>query len=147
MSNASAARPATTRHGWLLLVLAPALIVGIVLMHSLMSAPAIGGMSAMDDSMTSMAMTHPAAATHAAVSPTGADAPMGHGTGGMPDCGGLMIMCLALLVSALALAAWRRGPSTRVLWQQARPTLVHLGSMRGTFEALTPRQRTTVIRC
>jgi hypothetical protein len=147
MSNASASCPATTRHRWLLFLLAPALIVGIVLMHSLMSAPAIGGMPVMDDSMTSMTTTHPAAATHAAMVSTGADDPMGHGTGGMPDCGGLMIMCLALLVSFVALTAWRRGPSTRVLWQQARPTFVDLGSMRGAFEALTPRQRTTVIRC
>lgn len=146
MSNAPARRPATTRRGWLLLLLAPALIVGIVLMHSLMSATAVNGMPAMDESMTSTTMADPVAA-HSALLPTGADDPMGHGAGGMPDCGGLMIMCLALLVSSVALAAWRRGLAVRVLWQQARPTSVHLGRMRGSFEALTPRQRTTVIRC
>lgn len=146
MSNAPARRTATTSHGWLL---ALALIVGIVLMHSLMSAPAASGAHDMSDSMASSAKPHPVTGINAiSMAPIeAADDPMGHGGGSMPDCGGLMIMCLALLVSSAALAVWRRGISVRMLGHRPRLTLAPLGAVREAIEVMTPRQRTAVIRC
>lgn len=72
----------------------------------------------------------------------------GHGhEGSMPDCGGLMAMCLALLMSIIAFVAARRTAVFRVLWVRPLPTHVHLGAARAAFEQLTPLQRTAVIRC
>jgi hypothetical protein len=138
---------------WLMALLAPALVLGIVLMHSLLLEPASGGehdVHDVHDQMVSVTTpAHHADSTQAvaAASQDGGD-PMGHGTeGGMSDCSGLMAMCLALLVSFVALIGWPRGVFRWVLWQRPPPTTVRLGTLRDAFEAMTARQRTTVIRC
>lgn len=135
---------------WLMALLAPVLVLGIVLMHSLLLEPASGGEHDVHPQMASMTMpAHHADSTQAAAVPgqDGGD-PMGHGTeGGMSDCSGLMAMCLALLVSFVALIGWPRGVFRWVLWQRPAPTSVRLGTLRDAFEAMTARQRTTVIRC
>ncbi|WP_156364628.1 MULTISPECIES: hypothetical protein [unclassified Aeromicrobium] len=135
---------------WLMALLAPALILGIVLMHSLLLEPASGGGHDAHAQMASSATPahHSDVAQVAMVAaPDGGD-PMGQGTeGGMADCSGLMAMCLALLVSFVALIGWPRGVFRWVLWQRPPPTSVRLGTLRSAFEAMTARQRTTVIRC
>lgn len=130
-------------------LLALALIVGIVLMHNLVNAPAASGAHDMSDSMASSARPHPVRGIEAISTALieAADDPMGLGGGSMPDCGSLMVMCLALLVYPAALAGWRRRIFLRRLWHQPRLTLALLGAVRDAIEALTPRQRTTVIRC
>lgn len=130
---------------WLLGLLAPVVVVGIVAMHSLLvQAPSEGHHAASMLSATATQSTH------------GTDAPgqVGHMDDGpldpssdMTDCGSLMAICLALLVSFAGLALLPRGTCGRVLWQRPLAQYVQLGDVRRAFEALTPRQRTTVIRC
>ncbi|KAA1376406.1 hypothetical protein [Aeromicrobium fastidiosum] len=138
---------------WLMALLAPALILGIVLMHSLLLEPAsVGGHDAHAQMALGAAPAHHSDVAQVAVvavvaAPDGGD-PMGQGTeGGMADCSGLMAMCLALLVSFVALIGWPRGVFRWVLWQRPPPTAVRLGTLRDAFEAMTARQRTTVLRC
>lgn len=150
MSNPAARSEASVGPRWLMALLAPALVLGIVLMHSLLLEPASGGEHDVHAQTTSATTpAHHADSTQAAAvaSQDGGD-PMGHGTeGGMSDCSGLMAMCLALLVSFVALIGWPRGVFRWVLWQRPPPTSVRLGTLRDAFEAMTARQRTTVIRC
>lgn len=150
MTTMRARVPATIGSTWLMVLLAPALVVGIVAMHSVLAQP---------PGESDMAPMAAAAALHVdmhgdvpagEVSSTVGRSPGGeHGTerGGMSDCGGLMTMCMALLVSVAALLLGRDGGSRWVLWQLPPPSLLRLGHVRDAFQALTPRQRTAVIRC
>jgi hypothetical protein len=133
-----------------MVLLAPALIVGIVLMHSVLVEPGAGTRHESHlDTMTAAAMDHAAHAIEATASAVaGQDDPTGHGTeGGMPDCSGLMAMCLALLVSFMVFVGRPRSVSRRVLWQRPPPTFVRMGVVREAHLVMTARQRTTVIRC
>ncbi len=136
---------------WLLAGLAPALILGIIAMHSLLAqAPTSEhtGMAAVSPATSTSSehgATHPESSmTAAAIAPDDG----GHGQEGpMPDCGGLMVMCMAMLVAAAAYVALRRGALHRVLWKRPLPIKVRFGTVRAAFEQLTPLQRTAVIRC
>jgi hypothetical protein len=141
---------------WVMALLAPALIVGIVFMHSLLlepsSASAHQSHARTASTVTQAARAHPSDAAdqaHASDSAgRGATDPMGQGNeGGMSDCSGLMAICLALLVSFAALIGRPRGASRWVLWLRPPPSLIRLGTLRVAFADMTPRQRTTVIRC
>ncbi len=131
---------------WLMALLAPALIVCVVLMHSLLLAPDAGSHTGM---VAAAPMDHAGQTADAATAGVaGHDDPSGHGTeGGMSDCSGLMAMCLALLVSLVALIGWPRAMSRWIVWRRPPPTLVRLGVVREAFQDMTARQRTTVIRC
>lgn len=151
MSNPTARSEASVGPRWLMALLAPALVLGIVLMHNLLLEPVSGGEheahAQMAASTTMPAHHADSAQATVAASSDGGD-PMGEGAeGGMADCSGLMAMCLALLVSFVALIGWPRGVFRWVLWQRPPPTSVRLGTLRDAFEAMTARQRTTVIRC
>lgn len=134
---------------WLLMVMAPALVIGIIAMHSLLvqSSPEAHTMPGRDAAAATSQSGHaPVAANAVTVPERGDDG--GHGTeGGMSDCSGLMAICLALLVSFAGLAFWARGRLDLVLWQRPRATLIRLGTIRAAFETLTTLQRTTVLRC
>lgn len=136
---------------WLLALLAPALILGIVAMHSLLAqAPTAehAGMSAVTTVATTTPDHDPSHVMLSAGNMNGTPDEGGHGhEGGMPDCGGLMAMCLALLVAVGAYVAFRRNVLHRVLWHRPPPILVSSGAVRAAFEQLTPLQRTAVIRC
>lgn len=150
MTTMRARVPAAIGSTWLMVLLAPALVVGIVAMHSVLAQP---------PGESDMALMAPAAALHVdmpghvpagEVSSTVGHSPGGeHGTerGGMSDCSGLMTMCMALLVSVAALLLGRDVGSRWVLWQLPPPGVLRLGHVRDAFQALTPRQRTAVIRC
>ncbi|WP_375000174.1 hypothetical protein [Aeromicrobium sp. CTD01-1L150] len=145
MSAVSLTGSPPVRPGWLLAALALALIVGVIAMHSLFAqAP-----QSSDVSNTAAVAEHQLAA----------DGLMHHGEGAaqpgaspehssmLQDCGGLLAACMALLLSLAGLVRWRRGRSWRVLWLQPRGTTMRLGYPRRSLELLTPRQRTTVLRC
>lgn len=128
-------------------LLAAALILGVVFMHSLLLEPVSNSEHDASMNMSSAAVHGDHMQSAMAASDQGDD-PMGHGDeGGMSDCSGLLAVCLALLVSFVALIGWRRGASRWVLWQRPPPTSVRLGALRDAFEDMTTRQRTTVIRC
>lgn len=139
--HATPARPT-----WLLAVLAPALILGIVAMHSMLAQSPQPMPMVMAPSASSAPHGAEVSASSAQTTADPTDGGHGH-EGSMPDCGGLMAMCLALIVSIIAFVAARRGAVLRVLWQRPLPTYMHLGAARAAFEQLTPLQRTAVIRC
>ena len=152
MMQPTARAEASVSLRWLMAMLAPALILCTVLMDTLVLGPASGGQHTARAQMASSSTSADHADTVQAAmvaSPDGGDPmPMGPGTeGGMSDCGGLVAMCLALLISFVALFGWPRGAFPWVLWQRPPPTSVRLGTLRDAFEAMTARQRTTVIRC
>ncbi len=142
----------TTGPKWLLVLLAPALVIGIVTMHSLLVQPHDHARPA-----ATSAVVAAAHADHLPVAPETTTAAVGHegghgehgtgGTVGISDCSGLMAMCMALLVSFAALLLWRLVPSRWVLRQRPLRRLLHVGRVRTAFESLTTLQRTTVIRC
>lgn len=142
MSIPSSRHTGSIGPSWVMALLAPALIVGIVFMHSLLLEPSSGSTHQTHADTTSTATQ----AAHAHPSDT-AD-PLGPGSeGGMSDCSGLMAICLALLVSFAALIGWPRSASRWVLRLRPPPSLIRLGTLRMAFADMTPRQRTTVIRC
>ena len=94
---------------------------------------------------------HPAATT-ATVAMDSTHAPAGGGGEHEPkdtmgDCGGLVAMCLALLVSFAGLLMARAKATDRVLWQLPPAALVRIGTVRRALETLSPLQRTAILRC
>ena len=64
----------------------------------------------------------------------------------MSDCGGLSMLCLAMIVGASAYIVLRGRAAERILWQL--PLIVGTASGRpsGPFEVLSPRERSSVLR-
>lgn len=130
----------------LLVLLAPALVVGIIAMHHLLSTAASPTPFAPSVAVAS-AGHEPAPAGHLATSGTPAHGEGDEHSSMAQDCGGLLAACLALLLTVAGLLRWRHAPSWRVLWLRARPTRFSTGLVRDRLEHLTPLERTTVLRC
>ena len=131
---------------WALIALAPALILGIVAMHSLLAQSSHAASDEMQAMVASSAHHAQGEAVMAQAVASPDQGERGH-ENPVPDCGDLVAMCLALLITAAVCAVSRRSPLLRVLWQRPPPTLLRLGDVRAAFERLTPLQRTAVIRC
>lgn len=127
----------------LLVVVAAALVLGIIGMHSLMAHDT--GTSHEMHEMSVMAVS--SSMDHDEGIHTGHDGGAAPHEGGMSDCGGLLSMCLAIAISLAGLVLWPRRNDVRALWRDRPALLLHLGEVRHAFEALSPLQRTAVIRC
>ena len=139
-----------------LTMLAPALILGIIGMHSLLMGSTGSPDPAAHDIAATMSMSsHEAqrmdgvpaliAAVDAAANTSDDD--HGHDDGVMNGCGGLVAMCLALLVSAAGCWMARTRAANRVLWSRPPSARFTLGAIRDAFRPLTPLQRSTILRC
>lgn len=72
--------------------------------------------------------------------------------GGMPDvstsdCGGLSMLCMAMIVGLSAHIVLRRRSLDRVLWQLPPLRDMALGRAIAPFPSLIPRERNPVLRC
>ncbi|MEJ7634730.1 hypothetical protein [Aeromicrobium sp.] len=67
--------------------------------------------------------------------------------GAMSDCGGLMALCLAMVVTVSALLVVRQVSRDRVLWQLPPPTAVRAFAPIPPFNCRSPLQRSSVLRC
>ena len=69
----------------------------------------------------------------------------GHGTAS--DCCGLMMLCLAMVAGTSLFIAIRQRASDRVLWQLPPPSSLDFSLRVPPFNGLSPRQRSSVLRC
>jgi hypothetical protein len=125
---------------WLRLCLNTCLILGILAMHHMLVAddPAHHVDTAMVT--TAMQMDSP----HSVVAFVAGD---GHADGSMSDCCGLMMLCLAMIIGASAFLVLRRRRSDRVLWQLPPPFRLGNSLRLPPLHALTPLQRSSILRC
>ncbi|MEG9224903.1 hypothetical protein [Aeromicrobium sp. Sec7.5] len=129
---------------------APLVVLGLVAMHSLMTldeghaASHSSQVAQVGDPMTGDGHGHGSAA-HATTADAGGD----HGAPADDrGCGPLMAMCIAMLVSiAIGVVLVRARGLRRVIEQLPVPTMITLGWERPAWQSLTPRQRTSVLRC
>ena len=64
----------------------------------------------------------------------------------MSDCGGLSMLCLAMIVAGSAYIALRRSALNRISWQLAPNFGTTYARPSGPFEARSPRERSSVLR-
>lgn len=64
----------------------------------------------------------------------------------MSDCGGISMLCLAMIVGASAYIVLRGRAVDRVLWQLPPTVDKAFGRPSGPFEVLSPRERSSVLR-
>lgn len=121
-------------------------IAGVFAMHNLLSG--VGQDMQPHHTMPSMSQTMSGAshtamtATTAVVSEAGADM-----QGTMSDCGGLMALCLALVLGVSAYLVVRKRLADRVLWQLPPPTSTPVVRAVPPFNARSPIERSSVLRC
>lgn len=125
------------------------LMVGVLAMHTVISTDDIGSMT--HHSAMAAADAAAASSTVAVSAPHVADLPSVSAIGGalgssMADCGGLGILCLAMIVGLSAYIILRRRGLDLLLWQLPPPQRIVLGHPRTPFQAQDPRERTSVLR-
>lgn len=125
------------------------LILGIFAMHHALTGDR--GVMAAQHETASMAAT--ASAVQNAAAPTPATTThsqlmvAGHGSDmSMSDCGGLMMLCIAMSIGMGAFIVLRKAARDRVLWQLPPPQMHALGSVLAPLQNLSPLQRTAVLR-
>ena len=133
-----------------LVVGAPLVVLGLVAMHSLMTLDE--GHAASHRSTVTVAAAPATDDGHghgSAAQATTADAGGDHGAPADDrGCGPLMAMCIAMLVSvAIGVVLVHARGLRRVIEQIPVPTMITLGWERPAWQSLTPRQRTSVLRC
>ncbi len=62
------------------------------------------------------------------------------------DCGGLMMLCIAMSIGTGGLIALRKAALDRILWQLPPPQIFALGSVLAPLQNRSPLQRTAVLR-
>lgn len=144
--STSQARPLGRR--MVLALLASALTLGVVAMHSMLVTPHDDGASSAF-AAAAQAQADSADRFETAHGDAGADHhPEGGGLTSMAaDCGPLLATCIALLLSIAGFLTVRRGRSRRVLWQRDRALRIQTGTSQPPRDLLTPLQRTAVLRC
>lgn len=64
----------------------------------------------------------------------------------MSDCGGLMMLCMAMMLGISAYILIRKRMFDRLLWQLPPPQFTVFGRVTPPFQRLTPLQRSSVLR-
>lgn len=67
--------------------------------------------------------------------------------GAMSDCGGLMALCLALVLGVSAYIVLRKRLADRVLWQLPPPTITRSFAVVPPFNSRSPLERSSILRC
>lgn len=65
----------------------------------------------------------------------------------LSDCGGLMMLCLAMILGVSAYIVLRKRLSDRVLWQLPPPLRLEPFTAVAQFNTQSPLQRSSVLRC
>ncbi len=136
--SSTVARPRQALPAWVRHALVACVVGGILAMHTLLTGVGHGS----GVSHGELASSASASATHLghAAADAAADlmAPMPDGAGGMlDDCGGLVALCLAMILGVSAAIWLSRRRDDRVLWQLPPPlTLLPVGSPGPTSPAL-----------
>lgn len=125
------------------------LILGIFAIHNVLTGDD-GAMAALHET-TAMAATAGDMQTTAGLSHATTAHPQlvaaGDGSGmSMSDCGGLMMLCIAMIGGIGAFIVLRKAAHDRVLWQLPPPHIFALGSVLTPLHNLSPLQRTAVLR-
>ncbi len=127
-----------------MVVVAAALAIGIIGMHSALAVPADSSHGTAHSAMATVTSMH-ADAAHAPAADGSDDSH--HGALNGSHCGGLMAVCFMLLVGLGAFLMVRRGRLHRILWRIPAPHLLTLGFASSSFEPLSPLRRTCILRC
>ena len=122
---------------WARVWLSSLLLLGILSMHSVIVSDE-GGLV---DHHISIAIVESSVSSVSAAG--GSDGESGLS---MSDCGGISMLCLAMMVGASAYIVLRGRAVDRVLWQLPSQPGVAFGRPSGPFEALSPRERSSVLR-
>ena len=132
---------------WSRLSLIALLFLSILSMHGATSGEQ-GGLTDHHSSITiaQSAVSSVVAAGDSVTHLVGAPQPSGESGLSMSDCGGVSAVCLAMIVGASAYIVLRGRVVDRVLWQLPINSDMPFGRPGGPFEALSPRERSSVLR-
>ena len=132
---------------WLRVGLIAPLIVGVFAMHNLLM-DSDTGLQPHHKMLTSAgASLEHHASEGASAAATMLGEPAGEVGGAMSDCGGLMALCLAMIVGASAYIAIRKRLSERILWQLPPPTAARPFRAVPPFNCRSPLERSSILRC
>lgn len=128
---------------WLRICLHSSLIIGIFAMHHmLVGQDERSGMHHLEVA-SAAAVTHSVSQLGDLPAPFHGDGDT-HGTAA--DCCGIMMVCLTMIIGIGAFVLIRRA-SGRVLWQLPPPLRFGISLCVPPFHALSPLERTSVLRC
>lgn len=132
---------------WQRVVVNSVLILGIVAMHNALAGDSN---SSGEHHGTSMTPSMAVAAQHITVGDP-KFAPLNDPgippTSPMPDCGGAMALCLAMILGISAAIMIRKRLSERVLWRLSPAAAFALVAPRWPFGSLSPLQHSSILRC
>ena len=142
------ATPADAMSRGLRVALNVLIILGVFAMHNLLLSSE--GANASHHAMSPVSDVVLGAAHHGAADAVvvaqvvaGAGDDMG---GSMSDCGGLMALCLAMVLGASAYIVLRKRTLDRVLWQRPPPTDRAFAAVP-EFNCRSPLERSSLLRC
>ena len=149
MMNATATPRLRQMPHWGRVCLNSMLILGVFAMHHVLTGN--DGAVAVHHETTSMAAMADDIRTTAGPSHTTTEHPQllaaADDSGmSMSDCGGIMMLCIAMIIGISAFILLRKAAHDRVLWQLPPPHSYALGSVLAPRQSLSPLQRTAVLR-
>lgn len=116
-------------------------------MHQLMVGADSGSAQHGDMQMVSATVESVESAAVDSVATVAAVADDGGAAGLMADCGSLAMLCAAMVLGLGAFILLRQRSCERVLWQLPPPLVAGPSHRISPFQALTPLQRSSVVRC
>lgn len=132
---------------WLRLGLIVLLLVGVFAMHNLLVDSDNGLQQHHEMSTSTLASLEHHASDGASAAAAMLVRSAGDQGGAMSDCGGLMALCLAMIVGVSAYVALRRRLSERILWQLPPPTSARPFRAVPPFNCRSPLERSSILRC
>lgn len=155
MYSSGTSHPRQLPH-WVRLCLNVSLIVGIFAMHNVVTdgdgefdAHHLGSQGFQAASSAKAASMSAVESTASRVGMTVQTLVASNGDMGlsMADCGGLMMLCIAMVLGITAYILLRRRTLDRLLWQLPPPLFTAHGRVIPPFQQLSPLQRSSVLRC
>jgi hypothetical protein len=132
---------------WLRVGLIALLIVGVFAMHNLLMDSDTGLQPHHEMSTSALASLEYHASEGASKAATMLVGPSGELAGAMSDCGGLMALCLAMIVGVSAYVVLRKRLSERILWQLPPPATARPFRAVPPFNCRSPLERSSILRC
>lgn len=131
---------------WQRVVVNSLLILGIVAMHHVLASDSHGaGQHHETGLVSSVTVTQSTTANDELLEQR--QGPSVPPSAPMPDCGGAMALCLAMIVGISAYMVIRRRPTDRVLWQLRLPVQFASIAPCPPFNSRSPLQRSSILRC
>lgn len=123
------------------------LIVGVLAMHNLLMGSDEGLKPHHQMLTTSLATAEHHASEGASTTATMLVRPASELGGALAGCGGLMALCMAMIVGVSAYIAFRGRLSDRILWQLPPPTAARSSRAVPPFNCRSPLERSSILRC